>query len=148
MDINKRIKELEEEIKLLKSIQHNNGMVGVAKDLNNKLIEKATPAELKFMQIAKLKGLSLLFQYRIDIIKKDRIVKFYFADFCDRKNHIIFEIDGKYHDDPEQKKRDLKRKKDLCKLGYKVFNIKNEEVFAGKTTSFLVNAYKSIGINL
>ena len=45
MDLNRKIKELQEEIDVIKDIQHNNGMHGVAKTLNEKLIENATKAE-------------------------------------------------------------------------------------------------------
>lgn len=146
MDLNKKIKELQEEIELIKDIQHNAGMRGIAKELNEELKEKATTAELKFKEISIKKHLKLKFQYRIDIIKGHRIKKFYFADFCDTKNKLIFEIDGEYHNTKEQQKKDLKRTRDLCKLGYRIFRITNEEVLNGKTTSFLINAYKSIGI--
>lgn len=148
MDITSKIKELEEEIQILKDIQHNAGMKGIAKELNKELREKATDAELKFKNIAELKNLKLKFQYRIDIIKGHRIKKFYFADFCDTKNKMIFEIDGSYHNTAMQQKKDLKRTRDLCKLGYRIFRITNEEVFSGKTTNFLINAYKSIGISI
>ena len=49
---------------------------------------------------------------------------------------------------PEQKKKDWLRTRDLAKAGYKVFRISNEDVVNGKTTSFLVNAYKKVGITL
>lgn len=148
MDLNEKIKELQQEIELIKDIQHNAGMKGIAKELNKELKKRATVAELKFKEIASKKHLKLKFQYRIDIIKGHRIKKFYFADFCDIKNKVIFEIDGEYHNTKEQQKKDLKRTKDLCKLGYRIFRITNEEVLNGKTTSFLINSYKSIGITI
>lgn len=148
MDVNKKIRELQEQINALKDMQHNQGMRGVAKDIQSRLEQKATPAELKFKHIAELKHLKLKFQYKIEIIKKDRIEKFYFADFCDTLHKLVFEIDGDYHLDEVQRRRDLKRTKALNRAGYKVFRISNADVFAGKTTSFLVNAYRSIGINI
>lgn len=148
MNINKRIKELQEEINSLKDMQHNNGMRSAARDIKNKLDSRMTPAELKFQHIAELKHLKLKSQYKIEIVNKDRIEKFYFADFCDPVHKLIFEIDGEYHFTEEQRKKDLKRTKALYKAGYKVFRITNEEVFAGKTTNFLVNAYRSIGIKI
>lgn len=148
--INSRIKELEEEISILKDIQHNSGMKGAAMEINRKLLEKATPAELKFKHIAELKHLNLKFQYRIDIIYKNsrRILRFYFADFCDVKNKMIFEIDGEYHLTEAQQKKDLKRTRDLVKMGYSVYRITNQEVMEGKTTSFLYKAYLSKGIKI
>ena len=148
MNINRRIEELQEELELLKDIQHNAGMEGVAKEFNKELKERATEAELKFKEIAKLKKLNLRFQYKINIIAKRRIKRFYFADFCDTKNKLIFEVDGEYHNTEEQQKKDKRRTKDFCKLGYKIFRISNEDVLSGKTTMFLINAYKSIGISI
>lgn len=148
MDLNKRIKELQEELDEIKAIQHNTGMNGAANSIGKKLVDRATYAELKFKQIAELKKLHLKFQHRIDIMKGLRIERFYFADFCDIKNKLIFEIDGEYHYTPEQKKKDWLRTRDLARAGYKVFRISNEDVVNGKTTSFLVNAYKKVGITL
>ena len=145
-----RIRELEAEIQMIKDEMHNNGMNGAAKPIQEKLLENMTSAELKFQHIAKLKGLNLKPQYKINILNKDksRIEKFYFADFCDIKNKLIFEIDGDYHFTEEQQNKDLKRTKDLVKAGYKVFRLTNDDVFDGKTSSFLYKAYLSIGINI
>lgn len=147
-ELQQRIKELEEEIQDIKDMQHNHGMRGAALAINKELRERATTAELKFKHIAELKHLHLKFQYRINIYAKRRIKKFYFADFCDIRYRLIFEVDGGYHSTPEQQRRDLKRTRDLVKAGYKVFRITNEEIFEGKTTNFLINAYKSIGIQI
>lgn len=145
-----RIKELEAEIQMIRDEMHNNGMKGAAKPIQEKLIENMTNAELKFQHIANLKGLKLKPQYKINIYNKSktRIERFYFADFCDIKNKLIFEIDGDYHFTEEQQQRDLKRTKDLVKAGYKVFRLTNEDVFNGKTSTLLYNAYLSIGINI
>lgn len=145
-----RIRELEAEIQMIKDEMHNNGMNGAAKPIQEKLLENMTSAELKFQHIAKLKGLNLKPQYKINIFNKDksRIEKFYFADFCDIKNKLIFEIDSDYHFTEEQQNKDLKRTKDLVKAGYKVFRLTNDDVFDGKTSSFLYKAYLSIGINI
>lgn len=145
-----RIKELEAEIQMIRDEMHNNGMKGAAKPIQEKLIENMTTAELKFQHIANLKGLKLKPQYKINIYNKSktRIERFYFADFCDIKNKLIFEIDGDYHFTEEQQQRDLKRTKDLVKAGYKVFRLTNEDVFNGKTSTLLYNAYLSIGINI
>lgn len=145
-----RIKELEAEIQMIRDEMHNNGMKGAAKPIQEKLIENMTSAELKFQHIANLKGLKLKPQYKINIYNKSktRIERFYFADFCDIKNKLIFEIDGDYHFTEEQQQRDLKRTKDLVKAGYKVFRLTNEDVFNGKTSTLLYNAYLSIGINI
>lgn len=145
-----KLKELEEQIQIIKDGFHNNGMNGAAKKLQYKLKEEMTSAELKFQHISKLKGLKLVPQYKIDIWNKNktRIDRFYFADFCDIKNKLIFEIDGEYHFTDEQHKKDLKRTRDLVKVGFKVFRITNEDVFNGRTSEFLYKSYLSVGIDI
>lgn len=143
-----RIEELKEEIQLLEDISHNNGVDGAVQYYRDKLVEKATPAELQFKHIAELKHLNLKFQYRINIVKGHRILKVYFADFCDTKNKLVFEVDGGYHTTKEQIKSDKTRTLQLQKAGYKVFRITNEEVLSGKTTAFLYKAYKTMGIQI
>jgi very-short-patch-repair endonuclease len=150
MNYTKRLKELQAEIEEVKDMQHNQGMNAAAKPLQQELRERATDAELKFMHIAKLKGLHLKFQYKINIMCKNgrRIKRFYFADFCDCLHKVVFEVDGGYHNEYKQYKKDLQRTKDLCKEGYRVFRITNGEIFAGKTTEFLYKAYLSIGVKI
>lgn len=150
MNYTKRLKELQAEIEEVKDMQHNQGMNAAAKPLQQELRERATDAELKFMHIAKLKGLHLKFQYKINIMCKNgrRIKRFYFADFCDCLRKVVFEVDGGYHNEYKQYKKDLQRTKDLCKEGYRVFRITNAEIFAGKTTEFLYKAYLSIGVKI
>lgn len=138
------IKRLEERLKQLLLIEHNNSMNNSAKPKVEKLKSKATLAELKFKEIAEKKNLKLEFQYQINIYKGKKIDRYYIADFCDLKNRIIFEIDGGYHLTSEQKRKDSIRTKDLNRLGYKVFRVTNEEVLSGETTSFLYNVYSQI----
>ena len=145
MNINKQIKDLEKQIKKLKIKQHNEGMNGAAQDFVNKLKEKATPAELKFMEVAKYRKIRLEFQHRIDVVNKEgKIKQFFIADFCDVANKIVFEIDGDYHGTPEQQRKDWYRTKTLNRLGYRVYRITNEEVFAGKSTMLLCSAYPKL----
>lgn len=145
-----KLRELKAQIKEIEDNMHNHGMIGVAKSLQKDLIENMTSAELKFQHVAKLKGLKLIPQFKINIYSKNksRIEKFYFADFCDIKNKLVFEIDGDYHFTDEQQKKDLKRTKDITKAGFKVFRLTNEDVFNGRTTEFLYKAYLSVGINI
>lgn len=117
-------------------------MNSVANYYVEKLKKNATKAELKFYEIVSRKKLNLKFQYRIDILDANaRIKQFFIVDFCDVKNKIIFEIDGDYHNSPEQIKKDLYRTKLLNKLGYRVFRVSNADVFVGKTTQLLYAAY-------
>ena len=107
-------------------------------------------AENKFYKIAKAKKLHLQRQFKINIIRKKDgyIERFYFADFCDVTNRLIFEVDGGYHFTEEQHKKDNKRTNDLKRMGYKVFRISNSQIKNGKTTQFLIDCYKKIGINI
>lgn len=150
MDYNKRIKELQNEIRLIKVKQHNSGMNGMAKRFQKDIHLTETEAENRFYEIAKKKKLRLKRQHRIDIVRKEDgyIEKFYFADFCDTLHKIVFEVDGDYHFEKEQIRKDKKRDKDMKRMGYRVFRITNEEIYLGKTTQFLINCYKTIGINL
>ena len=150
MNYIKRLKELEAEIEEVKDKIHNQSMLAVASGFQKELLEKATPAELKFKHIAELKRIPLHFQEQINIINKEgtRIEKFYFVDFLDKRYNLIFEVDGDYHYNKEQRRKDNLRTKELKRLGYKVFRISNEDVYAGKTTEFLYKAYLSIGVQL
>lgn len=145
-----KLRELKAQIKEIEDNMHNHGMIGAAKSLQKDLLENMTSAELKFQHVAKLKGLKLIPQFKINIYSKNksRIERFYFADFCDIKNKLVFEIDGDYHFTDEQQKKDLKRTKDITKAGFKVFRLTNGDVFNGRTTEFLYKAYLSIGINI
>lgn len=148
--LKEELEEVKRRVETLEDIQHNICVDGAVKNYRNNLIENATEAELKFKRIAELKHLKLEFQYRIDYLTHNgtRIKKVYYADFCDTRNKLIFEIDGKYHEDKHQVALDLKRTRALCKMGYKVFRITNEEIFSGKTSAFLYRAYLSIGIDI
>lgn len=60
--------------------------------------------------------------------------KVYIADFRgvnQYRRHII-EIDGGYHNTPEQKEKDALRTKHLEQKGYIIHRITNEEIFQGK----------------
>jgi len=150
MDYNKKIQELEEEIRIIKIKQHNEGMKGISKSLHKEVKESITLHEDKFFNISKLKGLNLKRQYKIDIVRKKDgyIERFYFVDFCDIKNKIVFEIDGEYHNTKEQIRRDKKRTNDLNKMGYTVFRITNTQIIEGKTTQFIFDSYRSKGIKI
>lgn len=150
MNYNKRIEELEAEIKSIKVKQHNDGMLGIAKKLQKDIHLSETMAENRFYEVAKKKKLKLKRQYRIDIIRKEDgyIERFYFADFCDILHKVVFEVDGEYHFDKNQIIKDRKRDKDMKRMGYRVFRITNGQIALGKTTQFLIESYKKIGIDI
>lgn len=156
-ELMKRLSFIDAEITMLREERdnitneiHNLYADGAVEKFRDALVESATAAELKFKHIAELKGLNLKFQHKIETYVKgsNRINKIYFADFCDTKYKLVFEVDGGYHTDPKQKKLDDIRTRNLRKSGYKVFRITNDEIFEGKTSAFLYNAYKTIGIDI
>lgn len=139
--MSKTRKQLEAELKRLKRREHNHNMNMIATSFQKDLIERMTPAELKFKHIAELKHIHLECQYKIDIKYKGVIKRFYIVDFCDPINKIIFEIDGGYHSTKEQREKDYYRTRDLNSLGYKVYRITNEEVYQGRSTTLLQRVY-------
>ena len=145
MSKSKKLKALEHKVKIMKRTEHNNNMKAIAKSLRKDLLDRMTPAELRFKHVAESKGIKLECQYEIDIKCKREIQKFYFADFCDTKNRIIFEVDGDYHFTPEQEAKDLQRTRDLRHIGYKVFRITNAQVYKGLSTALLYHVYHTLG---
>ena len=117
-----------------------------ANNYAKELRENATEVELRFMEIAKRKGLNLAFQVPIRIKnvcnqKTGKMGIFYIVDFLDKKKKIVIEIDGSYHNNWEQRERDAIRTRHLEQYGYKVYRITNGDVFAGRTTAFLYTIY-------
>jgi very-short-patch-repair endonuclease len=54
---------------------------------------------------------------------------YFIADFYCHKAHLIIEIDGGYHNTPEQYCYDTNRDNELAELGLKVIRFTNEQVF-------------------
>lgn len=54
--------------------------------------------------------------------------KLYYADICIPSLKLIIEVDGGYHNTPEQRKKDKKRDEDFASIGYKVLRYSNEYV--------------------
>ena len=52
----------------------------------------------------------------------------YIADFICLSAHLIIEVDGKYHDIPQQQIEDDMRTDALSKMGYTVVRFTNEEI--------------------
>lgn len=137
----KRRKYPEEIPEHIRRNTHNNNMRALAEGFQRDLLEKMTPAELRFKHIADLEHIKLESQYLITIISKGFIIKFYIVDFCDPIHKIIFEVDGGYHKTEDQQKKDIKRTRVLNALGYKVYRITNEEVYQGLSSAVLHKAY-------
>ena len=61
--------------------------------------------------------------------RRQHIVGEYITDFINLKHKLIIEIDGKYHQEAEQVKKDAQRTQYLEQKGYTVIRFTNEEVF-------------------
>lgn len=115
-----------------------------AKDLRS----NATEAELKFLSVARKKNLDLKFKCPIFGFAAGVVDKFYIVDFCDKEHRIIIEIDDKISDDPEQATKNEARIAYLKNQRYAVKKISEADVLNGKSTRFLYDIYKRIGIDL
>ena len=49
-------------------------------------------------------------------------------DFCCMKQRLVIEVDGGYHDEAEQRERDIARDQFLVAGGFKVLRFRNEDV--------------------
>ena len=54
---------------------------------------------------------------------------YFIADFYCHQAKLIVEVDGDYHNTPEQFRYDVSRDKELEELGLKVIRFTNEQVF-------------------
>lgn len=149
----KCIKELEKKLKYLKAkeasynreqskvLNRNNYMKALADNFRQELLNRMTNAEVYFQRTALKLKIHLESQYIIYIKKGKEIQKFFIADFCDTKRKIIFEIDGKYHNNPTQIISDQERTSILQKEGYIIYRLTNKEVYQGKTLKLLKSIY-------
>jgi very-short-patch-repair endonuclease len=96
--------------------------------LENKL--EPTKAEIEFGKI--LSSLDYNFSYINQAIlfkqKKKYIIDFVIL----HPYYLVFEIDGKYHNEKEQKLKDFIRDCFISKLGYKTIRFGNEDIFKNK----------------
>ena len=90
-----------------------------AKQLRNKLTAAET---VLWMHLKKgINGLKFRRQHPFGI---------YIADFYCHKIKLVIEVDGSIHNDPEIRKADEIRQKDIEEMGYMVIRFKNEEIMA------------------
>lgn len=60
--------------------------------------------------------------------RRQHIIMDYIADFVCLSEKLVIEVDGGYHEEPEQQYDDQIRTDYLQKRGYRVIRFKNEEV--------------------
>ena len=80
-----------------------------------------TPAEVRLWQ--ELRGNKLGIHFR-----RQHVIGIYIADFVSLKNHLVIEIDGEYHLNPEQQESDRIRTAYLQQQGFRVIRFTNSQV--------------------
>ena len=80
-----------------------------------------TPAEVRLWQ--ELRGNKLGIHFR-----RQHVIGIYIADFVSLKNHLVIEIDGEYHLNPEQQESDRIRTAYLEQQGFRVIRFSNSQV--------------------
>ena len=53
----------------------------------------------------------------------------FFADFVCRDRKLVIEIDGGTHSTPSEGKADAMRNAKLMELGYRIFRVRNDEIY-------------------
>ena len=61
--------------------------------------------------------------------RRQHVIVDYIVDFVCLEKLLVVEMDGKYHSEPEQIEWDKIRENRLCKLGFRILRITNEELF-------------------
>ena len=98
------------------------GALPIHFELAKKLRNNQTEAELYLWDnLQRLTYLNIRF-------KRQHPVLYFIADFYCHKAKIIIEVDGGYHDIPEQYLYDRNRENELNELGLKVVRFTNEEI--------------------
>ena len=98
------------------------GALPILFELASKLRDRQTEAELfLWCQLDNLKYLNVRF-------KRQHPILYFVADFYCHKAKLIIEVDGGYHDIPEQYMYDKERENELEDLGLKVIRFTNEQV--------------------
>ena len=61
-------------------------------------------------------------------VRRQHVIETFIIDFAFMNEKLLIEIDGEYHNDPEQKNYDDARTEYLAELGYKLIRFTNDEV--------------------
>jgi len=62
--------------------------------------------------------------------RRQHVIGMYIADFVSLKNLLVIEVDGEYHQKPEQQQKDLYRTDYLQSKGYRVIRFTNQQVLS------------------
>jgi very-short-patch-repair endonuclease len=104
--------------------------------LAKKLRKQMTPSEIKVWR--RLHAMSLRF-------RRQSVVLGWIADFYHPKSRLVVEIDGGYHQNPEQQGKDRYRDATMQRHGFRVIRITNEQVESDfeRVIAFLVEQSQS-----
>ena len=89
----------------------------------NARANRKNPTEAESVMWDMLKGNNIGYHFR-----RQHIILDYIVDFICLDKGLIIELDGGYHNDPEQKEYDERRTAHLQRLGYTELRFKNEEL--------------------
>ena len=92
------------------------------KDFAKSNRKNMTDAEIILWQY--LRRLPSTFHFR-----RQHVIVDYIVDFVCLEKLLVVEMDGKYHSESEQIEWDKIRENRLCKLGFRILRITNEELF-------------------
>ncbi len=95
-----------------------------AKTFANENKRTPTPAEVRFINLLDKLRVRYVFEHAIQTK-----VSYILVDFYLPKYGIVVEVDGPYHDSPEQKAKDYSRDRFLCDRGHSVIRLTNKQVF-------------------
>ena len=84
---------------------------------------RKNPTEAESVLWDMLKGNNIGYHFR-----RQHIILDYIVDFICLDKGLVIELDGGYHNDPEQKEYDAQRTSHLQRLGYTELRFKNEEL--------------------
>lgn len=89
-----------------------------------------TEAESAFWSLAKGSGLG-------EKCRRQYVIGQYIVDFFFRQSMLIVELDGGYHNDPEQIDRDKQRQEWLEDQGYTILRFTNEQILFDTDNSII-----------
>ena len=94
---------------------------GLLKDFAKKNRREMTESERVLWEA--LRELKCGFRFR-----RQHPIGDYIADFVCLKKKLVIEVDGAYHNEPQQQEEDQLRTEFMEKMGYTIIRFKNEEI--------------------
>jgi very-short-patch-repair endonuclease len=108
---------------------------GKLKEFASENRKNPTQAESILWNLLKGKQLGVSF-------RRQHVIDQFIADFVCLSHHLVIEIDGGYHQLPEQQISDQERTQRLKELGMKVIRFTNEEIIGN--TDMVINQIKNV----